>query len=64
MQANPAELYLGSNCLLKMSFQGHEEKSSSKTIVKPTADRQIGTVANMPHLPHRTDYVLPHHNWN
>jgi hypothetical protein len=30
MQADAAELNLCSNCLLKMSFQGHESKSPAQ----------------------------------
>jgi len=48
MQAQTAELNLRSNCPLKMSFQGHEKKSSIKTIDKLTADQKTTSVANLP----------------
>jgi hypothetical protein len=60
MQAHAAELYLGSNRLLKMSFQGHEKNSSSKAINKPTGVQHSGTVANMPQFAPKTDHLLPH----
>lgn len=51
MQAETTELNIRSNCSLKMSFQGHENKPSNKSTNKPTADQQTDTVANMQQLP-------------
>jgi hypothetical protein len=34
MQADAAELYLRSNCPLKMSFQGHETMSPAKPSIR------------------------------
>ena len=49
MQADATELYLRTYRVLKMSFQGHEAISPSKTINKTTCDRETRNVSNMPH---------------
>src|SRR5580698_11184672 len=49
MQTHATKPNLRPNCLLKMSFQGHENKPSSKATDKTTADPKTSTVSNMPH---------------
>jgi hypothetical protein len=51
MQTDAAELYLGSNCVLKVSFQGHEKESSNKTINHATVNPRTRTVVNMQQIP-------------
>jgi hypothetical protein len=47
MQADAAELYLCSNCPLKMNFQGHEIKVSDTASVKNTDQLEPVDVVNM-----------------